>query len=94
MATCATCGRDYDPDNIQGTHPFRHPVDGPLNDSGQMKQSPNRDPVQGLTTDPILRLVLIEKGLITVADLDAAEAKLKASGMVIAEEPADGKQNP
>lgn len=85
QAICSTCGNSYDPGNIQETHPYRHPVNGPVRDASQDKQSESKSQPR-LPSDPILRLVLIEKGLITVDDLNEAEARLKASGMAIAGE--------
>ena len=38
--------------------------------------------------DPILRMVLLRKGLITVADLDEVEAELRATGVAGYEPPA------
>lgn len=80
--TCSTCGNSYDPDNLPESHPYRHPVNGPVMNGLQEAQSESNSAPR-LPSDPILRLVLIEKGLITVEDLNEAEAKLAASGIVI-----------
>jgi hypothetical protein len=44
-------------------------------------------PNVSIPSDPILRLVLIEKGLITSEDLAEAEAKLRSTGVLIARQP-------
>lgn len=97
LMTCSTCGNRYDPDNISETHPFRHPVNGGLvNKPAQQDADMAAKGSGSLPSDPILRLVLIEKGIITVEDLDRAEAKLRASGMIIAESrgTTEGSQHP
>lgn len=76
--TCSTCGQAYDPDRLQETHPYRHPVNGPL-------QAQPKDDTPQFPTDPILRLALIRAGVITAKDLTEAEEELKATGVAIAE---------
>ena len=97
-ATCSTCGNSYDPDFPVKTHPYRHPIDGPLiEQKAQQEAELASEAAARLPSDPILRLVLIEKGLISVDDLNEAEAKLRASGMAIANSEgnrSNGEQNP
>lgn len=56
------------------------PAPGPFVDSGNTPTPPPASLNLGL--DPILRYVLIEKGIITSDDLTEAEAKLRASGFL------------
>lgn len=80
---CGTCGNQYDPTDVQGTHPYRHPVDGPLIDSKENRSESSEKTTDHLPTDPVLRLVLIEKGVIGTEDLQRVEEQLAASGMAI-----------
>ena len=80
MAVCSTCGNEYDPDDKENTHPYRHPVNGVLPKRKPEEGSP-RPSVLDLPMDPVLRLVLIRKGLIEPLDLTEAEQELAATGM-------------
>lgn len=80
MANCSMCGKDYDPANIAKTHPYRHPVNGAFGEVAE--KEPKKQELQ-FPTDPILRVVLISKGILTLEDIEEAEATLKATGMVI-----------
>lgn len=80
-AKCATCGNYYDPDNPEETHPYRHPIDGPLTNGSKEPEGQRGSPQ--MPSDPILRYILINKGVISVSELTEAEEMLRASGMVL-----------
>ena len=84
--SCRVCGRPKD------NHPYRHAFQGP--DSGSLieKEQPPpaiaSGPIQGspgnaLRGDPVLRMVLIRAGVITVDQLSQVEAELRATGFAI-----------
>lgn len=85
-AKCATCGNLYDPDNIRETHPYRHPVNGPIpkkeKEQGQGEEPSMHTRVQQLPSDPVLRFALIQAGVISADDLRKAEDMLAATGMI------------
>lgn len=80
--TCTTCGNQYNPDDIRTTHPYRHPVNGPLKSpKSESTEQSDKTRVDQLPTDPILRMVLVKKGIISPLDLTEAEDLLAASGI-------------
>ena len=92
---CTICHKPRAAHDGDVVHAFRGEGE-PRNLVARSSQSPDasRDGAQGSqgmparqSSDALLRFVLIEKGLVTVADLDEAEAKLRATG-VLAHDPA------
>lgn len=79
--TCTVCGKPED------DHPFRHAftttggitTQKEQDDSGPLPP-PGSVPPSG---DPVLRLALIRRGLIDLADIEAVEAELKGAGIAI-----------
>lgn len=95
---CRICSRPK-ADHLDAMSSIRHAFVGP-NDSMKLRESarPSRDdesPVpatQGsvgnaLRGDPILRLVLIRKGILSPDDLSEVEQELKGAGFAWAENP-------
>lgn len=81
-AVCTTCHNSYDPGDISGTHPYRHPVNGPLVNAKDQEKS-SRTQIESLPADPVLRVALIEKGILDPLDLTKAEQMLAATGMYV-----------
>ena len=84
-ALCTICGRNRQWHKDTGAkHQFTDDPDGKLEHakSGPPVTTNNRIP-----GDPILRFLLIEKGLITPEDLTKAEEKLRAVGSLVTERP-------
>lgn len=75
----------------RSNHPYRHAFSPYGESSGLFEKTeekpspPDSSPQQQVripsSGDPILRMVLLRKGLITVQDLDQVEAELKATGV-------------
>lgn len=83
-ATCAICDRNF---AWHREHRPRHLFKDVLGQDHSLEIEPAEldskgvdKVIQNLPTDPILRLALIDKGLLEPDDLQAAEAKLRASG--------------
>lgn len=88
---CRFCGKP------KGNHPYKHAFVG-LNDIGSLRSRDNErsDPSSSMPTsdqgrvrnamtgDPVLRLILIRKGIISVADLNEVEQQLEAAGYATA----------
>lgn len=94
MDECQLCHR---PKDDHGPGKIRHKFVG-LNDSmslqeddrphvtGDAQHPASQGPVRSLLGgDPILRLALIRKGLITSEELDKIEQELKGAGIAVAE---------
>lgn len=64
-------------DRRQGLRPAPARADASMNDSDQIRESLG----VSLRGDPVLRMALIRKGLITTDDLTQVEAELRASGV-------------
>jgi hypothetical protein len=81
-AVCTTCGNTAQWHRINNPrHRFSSVNDG-LNafapeDSTPDGEGTGRVVPMTMPFDPVLRMALIDKGVITVADLDAADAKIK-----------------
>lgn len=87
---CRVCGRP------RSDHRGRHMFIGP-GDPLKLREGPSRDdrgddapasqgPVRSLTGgDPVLRMALIRKGLISPEDLDEVERELGAAGIATSE---------
>lgn len=88
MRICRTCGQPEEP------HNYRHPFvaeDDPFAEDGLGKKKKDREEqVQraGLPLDPVLRVALINKGVITPEDLDQAykQVKVTSEGTTITSE--------
>lgn len=86
---CRTCGRPL------SNHPFRHPFvsmdakgnsliarDDDAHDHASRTPQENQGHVRiAPAGDPVLRMIMIRKGIITVEDLDNLEAELRATGV-------------
>jgi hypothetical protein len=89
---CLTCGKTYGwhIDN-QPRHPFNHGQDGataflkrrgdrPVQRGPIGAQEGSEGPqIASMTTDPVLRIALINKGILTPTDLAAAEEALRVA---------------
>jgi hypothetical protein len=75
---CTTCGNTAEWHRINNPrHRFSAVNDG-LNTFAPEDSTPDSRVVpMTMPFDPVLRMALIDKGVITVADLDAADAKIK-----------------
>lgn len=92
VPTCSICHKPKD------NHPYRHEFSPIGNRTGGLIKASDRASSEpsvasqgrvGIAPggDPVLRLVLLRKGLIEVADLDAVEAELRATGVAGYEPP-------
>lgn len=81
---CTICGKDKAA-HVNCIHRF-----SPYGENSVLTQRTDKEPLappaQGQVRipsggDPLLRMVLLRKGLITVEDLDALEAELRATGV-------------
>lgn len=95
MRTCRTCGQPEEP------HNFRHPfvsTDDAYSPDGLKKQQGDSGPsnagVHSLPIDPVLRIALIDAGVITVDQLDAASKKVQVTqqGVAIGSSELRGRQ--
>lgn len=88
---CTICRKPRSMHNGDVVHQFRGTGDGKsLVARADESRDASRDGAQGSqglpaarSSDAILRFVLIEKGIVTVEDLDTAEAKLRATGVIV-----------
>lgn len=77
--TCSGCNNSGvgDPDSW---HPYRHSYKGPWRPASSPESDPHPMPgtpmTPGMAFDPVLRLALVNKGLITVEDLQQAQAQM------------------
>lgn len=90
MLNCGVCGlneRDHTAAEARGDvhHNFAGPGGGLQHVKGEMtgKKVPGAPvSVAGPPSDPVLRTILIEKGVITLEDIEKAERTLRATGVI------------
>lgn len=93
MRQCRTCG------NPEDDHPYRHPFVAEtdhLSSDGLTQEQPKDSASTGhgnhpLPIDPVLRIALIDAGVISVEQLQAAQAKasITQQGVVISSQGGD-----
>lgn len=98
MGPCTVCGTPFEEHKAAEESGAKHHEwsgDGRLRHVGVTNPRPadGAAPSRGLASssppaDPVLRLVLIEKGIITAEDLTRVEQLLAVSGMAFAKPPA------
>lgn len=77
MERCRTCGQSAE---WHKKHRPRHPfvgVGGEIGDLNKKEQQPKTSVMKGLSNDPALRVALVEAGVISYAQIMAAEEKLR-----------------
>jgi len=78
---CLVCGRDREY-HLSDTVKHQFSLEGQLKAKSPSPAEPSRGFTNGRpSSDPILRLVLIRKGILTIEDLEAAEKELNALGV-------------
>lgn len=89
--TCQTCNKTHPwPDGTEPVHPFNP---GGLRGSQALRKPERKAPevrVAPWPFDPVLRQALIDKGVLTPDDLQAAETKIRAVTAAFEQEAADG----
>ena len=83
IETCTVCGKPKD------NHPFRHAFASTFT-GNTLKAAPKEEPEDStpsrdiqLGGDPVLRLALIRRGIITPDDLSCIEQELKGAGIAV-----------
>lgn len=85
MRTCRTCGNPEEPHNFR--HPFVSTEDPYSKDGlGPSQKQREEGKTPPLPLDPVLRIALLDKGILTADDLAAASKKAAVTqqGVVIA----------
>jgi len=90
MEKCTTCGQSRTwHDENETVHPF---TDGRPANLGSRRERGEKGPAASATPavlrwpfDPVLRQALVDKGILTVEDLGAAEEKIKQQSIIMGE---------
>lgn len=85
MVSCFVCGHSGPLDRLVEWHPFRHALQTTMGHGIVVPDDEPQTPAvkqSSMPFDPVLRQALVDKGVLTVEDLRAAEEKIRAiSGM-------------